>query len=151
MIKILKIGDTVYQNFKEKSIDENGNEIWNIPKDLEEFKAMAIDTINWQIGDNVKKALGNIQTNLSASNAKAIALLAKLMKPTQTQLDNLTDLEKDSWNKLKSLADNGYADSQLLNNSLATVNIEIQKGSDKIVRVTNANSIEEVVAILNEG
>lgn len=150
MIKILKIGDTVYQNFEEKTFDEQGNEIWNIPTDVEEFKKLVIDTINWQIGDNVKKALGNTQTLLSASNAKAIALLAKLMKPTQTQLDSLTILEKDSWNKIKNLADNGYADSQLLNNSLTKVSEEIQKWTDKIIRITKAKKLDDIINILNE-
>ena len=150
MIKILKKNNLIYQNFEEKSIDEQGNEVWNIPTDLEEFKAIAIDTISWQIGDNVKKSLGDIQTLLSASNAKAIALLAKLIKPTQAQLDNLTPLEKDSWVKLKALADNGYADSKLLNNSLTNVTTFIQKGSDKIARVVKAKTLEDVINILNE-
>ncbi len=150
MIKILKNGDEIKTNFSEKEVLEDGTVVWNIPQNLEEFKSMAIDTINWQIGDNVKKSLGNTQTNLSASNAKAIALLAKLIKPTQTQLDSLTDLEKDSWGKLKSLADNGYADSELLNASLSSVSEFIQKGTDKIVRVTQTQNHDEVIAILNE-
>ena len=150
MIKILKKNDAIYYNFEEKYLDEQGNEVWNIPKDVEEFKKLAIDTISWQIGNNVKKSLGDTQTLLSASNAKAIALLAKLLKPTQAQISTLTTLEKDSWVKLKALADNGYADSELLNASLTNVTTFIQKGSDKIARVVKAKTLEDVINILNE-
>ena len=149
LIKKLKKDNLIYTNVEDKTV-EDGQEAWNIPQYLEEFKKLAIDTINWQIGDSVKKASGNMQTNLSASNAKAIALLAKLIEPSQEQLDKLTELEKDSWNKLDALAVGGYADSQLLNVSLASVSKFITKGTDKATRVINATTHEEVIAILNE-
>ena len=117
---------------------------------MEKFKEIAIDTINWQIGDNVKKALGNTQTNLSASNAKGITLVAKVLNGLNPALDGLTDLEKDSWNKMVALADGGYSDSELLNNSLTKVNEFIAAGTDRATRMASANSIEEVIAILNE-
>ena len=150
MIKILKIENKVYQNFEEKKLDEKGNEVWNIPTDLKEFRAMAVDTINWQIGDNVKKALGNTQTNLSASNAKGIVLVSKVLNTLNPNLDGLTDLEKDSWQKMVALADSGYSDSELLNNSLTKVSEYIEAGTDKIARITSANSIENIINILNE-
>ena len=149
-IRILKIGKEVRRDFSDKAIDKEGNELWNIPQDLEEFRKLAINTINWQIGDSVKKASGNTQTNLSASNAKAIALIAKLIEPSQEQLDSLTELEKDNWSKLDALANNGYADSQLLNVSLSSVSEFIAKGTDKATRVASATTHEEVIAILNE-
>jgi len=150
MIKQLKKYKQILQNFEEKTVAEDGTVEWNIPQDLEEFKVLAVDTVNWQIGEKVKKALGNTQTSLSAVNAKAIALLAKLAKPTQARLDKLTDLEKDSWDKLTTLAENGYADSQLLNTSLTKVSEYIGKGTNKIVRITQADSIDAIIDILNE-
>ena len=153
MIKMLKKGNDIYLNFEENS--EDGVEICNIPQDLEEFKVMAIDTINWQIGDSVKKASGGTQTNLSASNAKAIVLNSKkidlILKHLDLELDNsFSDLEKDSSNKMVALGNNGYADSQLLNVSLSSVSKFITKGTDKATRVINATTHEEVIAILNE-
>jgi len=150
MIKILKKGNQVFQNFDEKEILEDGTVIWNIPTDVEEFKALAIDTINWQIGDSVKKALGNTQTNLSASNAKGIVLVAKVLNSLSPKQTGLSDLEKDSFNKMIELGENGYADSGLLNASLSKVSEFIASGTDKAVRVTSATTIDEVIEILNE-
>ena len=93
-----------------------------------------------------------MQSNLSASNAKAIALLAKLLEPTQEQLDSLIDLEKDSWNKIKSLANNGYADSNMLNASLESVIVNIvniEDGNNKAQLILSATTHEVVVEILN--
>lgn len=180
MIKLLKIGNSVYEKIPlqvnkavEKEVDvkvletdENGKEIYTtkkqvvteyvetknelIPTDLEEFKAMAIDTINWVVGDNIKKALSNQQTLLSASNSKAIALLAKVVATLNPDVSGLTALEKSAYDSIQNLAANGYADSELLNASLASTDSEIAKASDKVTRITNATTIDEVIAVLNE-
>ncbi len=150
MIKMLKKNNQVFQNFEEKEILEDGTVVWNIPTNVEEFKAMAIDTINWQIGDGVKKAVGNTNVNLSASNAKGIALLAKVVNAQSPDTSSLTELEADSYNKLISLADGGYADSELLNASLTNVSEFIARATDKVARVTQAESIDDVITILNE-
>ena len=141
-IKILKENGFIRKNFEEGG--------WNVPTDLEEFKTLAVDTINWQIGDNIKKTLGNTQTNLSASNAKAIALSVKVISSLNPNLDSLTELEKDSWSKLVLLEQNGYADSQMLNTSISSVSEFIAKGTDKATRVSSATTHEEVIAVLNE-
>jgi len=149
MIKQIKIEELVYDNFEEKYKDEEGNIHWNIPTDLEEFRAIAIDTINWQIGDRVKK-ITKTNVNLSASNAKAIALIAKILNKENPDLTSgFTELEQDSWNKIVALADNGYADSEMLNLSLTSVIENINIGTTRIVAVTNASSLEEVINILN--
>lgn len=150
MIRTIKLKDTIYLGLSEKSVDEDGTVIWNIPTDIEELKLIAYDTINWSIGNKVKKAAGGAAVSLSASNAKGIALLTKLIKPTQTQLEALTELERDSFDKMKMLADNGYADSQLLNTSLTKVMEFVAEGTERASRVATAMSIDEVIAVLNE-
>ena len=150
MIKILKIDDLIYQNIDENATDENGEPLYDLPTDIDKFKALAIDTVNWQIGDNVTRSLGNTQTNLSASNAKAVVLLAKLIGTLNPDTTGLSQLELDSYNKMLALADNGYSDSELLNSSLAKVSEYIAAGTDRATRVSSANSIEEIIAILNE-
>jgi len=142
IIKLIKLNENIYQGL--------GLDSEFLPKNLEEFKTIAIDTVNWQIGDSVKKALGNTHTNLSASNAKAVALLAKVVASLNPTLNGLTELETDSYSKMVALADGGYADSELLNSSLSNVTEFIAKGTDKATRVGAAQSIDEVVAILNE-
>jgi hypothetical protein len=150
MIKILKINNQIFHNFNEKSIDEQGNETWNIPQDLEDFKSLAIDTLNWQIGQAVLKKAGGKQVDLSASNSKAIALIVKLLDALTPNLDNLTPLEKDSYNNLLALANSGYSDSEKLKKSTEAVAENIAKYTDKIQRVTQAKTHDEVIEILNE-
>lgn len=144
MIKEIKIGNLVYNNISKESEDNL------LPTDLEEFKKVAIDTINWQIGNGVKRAVGNTDVNLSAANAKAIVLLTKVMNTLNPSLDGLSNLEKDSYDKMTTLAGGGYADSELLNGSLGSVSELIAKSSDKVARVTSSTSIDEVITILNE-
>jgi len=150
MIKVVKIKDLVYTNIEEKTIDENGNEIWNIPSDLDEFKKVAIDTINWVAGDRVKKAVQNNITLLNASNSKAIVLLVKIINSLNPDLSNLSDNEKNAFNKMVALGDNGYADSKLLNTMIDSVTNNITSLSQKIADVEKAESIDEIIKILNE-
>lgn len=150
MIKQLKKGNQILSNFDEKTVSEDGSTIWNIPEGIDEFKTMAIDTINWQIGSNLKKAIGSTSVNLSASNSKGIALLAKVINAQNPDTSSLTELEADSYNKIIALADSGYADSELLNTSVSNIGKFVAAGTDKVVRVTNATSVSEVIEILNE-
>lgn len=151
MIKVFKKGDQIFHNFEEKEVLEDGTVVWNIPTDLDEFKALAIDTINWQIGDGVKKTVGNTSVNLSAANAKGIVLVAKLLNTLTPSMDGFTEREKESWNKMVTLAESGYSDSELLYNSLAKASEYIAQGTDKITHIAQAKTHDEIIAILNEG
>ena len=152
MIKViyLKKEGRIEENYTEKYLDENGNEVWNIPTDLSKFKEIAIDTINWKMGDNVKKMTGNVATNLNVANAKAIALLTKIISNGDPDLGDLSTLEKSNWEKLSTLANNGYADSELLDKSLSAVLDSISTGTTKIIAIMGASTIEEIIGILNE-
>ena len=149
MIKIIKIGDNIYQNYEEKTINENGQEVWNIPTDLTKLKAIATDTINWVAGDRVKKVVQNNITLLNASNSKAIVLLVKVINSLNPDLSKLTTNEKDAFDKMVTLGDNGYADSKLLNAMIDSVTNNITSLSQKIADVENATTIDEVISILN--
>jgi len=149
MIKIIKLGGSIYQNYEEKTINENGQEVWNIPTDLTKLKAIATDTINWVAGDRVKKVVQNNLTLLNASNSKAIVLLGKIINSLNLDLSNLSDNEKNAFNKMITLANGGYADSKLLNNMLDSVINNVINISQKIVDVENAKSINKVIDILN--
>lgn len=148
MIKVLKINNQIHINFEPFYLDNKGNKIWNITTDLEEFRKMTIDTINWWIGNNVKKQTGNF-TKLSASNSKAIVLLTKILASLNPDLSNLTDLEKSAWDKLVTFANNGYADSKLLNNSLQAVQDYVVKGNELINQALQSTTIDELIEILN--
>ncbi len=149
MIKLIKIGDLIYQGFQEKSIDENGNEIWNIPTDVEAFRKITINTINWWAGDKVKKQTGDF-TKMSTANSKAIVLIGKLLATLNPDDSKLTDLEKSAWDKLNTFATNGYADSELLNNSLTAVSDYVVKGGDLIDKALKATTLDELISVLNE-
>ncbi len=149
MIKLIKIDDLIYQGFQEKSFDENGKETWNIPTDVEEFRKITIDTINWWVGNKVKKQTGSF-AKMSAANSKAIVLLTKLLTTLSPDDSKLSDLEKSAWDKLTAFADNGYADSKLLNNSLMAVSDYVVKGGDLIDKTIKATTLDELISILNE-
>lgn len=148
MIKLLLISGVVLQNTEPFYIDENEQKVWNIPQDLVEFKKVGIDTINWVTGQAIKKALGN-DIQLSTSNSKGIILIAKLLSSSGIDTSSLTELETQSFNKMVSLAESGYADSELLNASLSNVDTYISKATEKIIAITNADSIDAVIDVLN--
>ena len=55
MIKIIKLGKAIYENIEPKTIDQDGNEIWNIPNDLKQLKQAFIDTVKWQANQSLKE------------------------------------------------------------------------------------------------
>ena len=149
MIKLIKINDLIYQNYEERYIDESGNEVWNIPNTLQELLPIVLDTINWWVGDKVKNATGDF-TRLSAANSKAIALLFKIVDSLQPDTSNLTEKEQSAYNAMKALADAGYSDSDLLNSSIQAVNEYIQRGEQLAGQAMQAQSVEELIGVLNQ-
>jgi len=55
MIRIIKLNNLIYANIEPKTTDENGNEIWNIPNDLDQLKQAMIDTVKWQANQKLKE------------------------------------------------------------------------------------------------
>jgi len=129
--------------------DEEGNKVWNIPMDVKKFRKIVIDTINWKIGDEVKKATGDL-AKLSAANSKAIVIVLKLLDTLSPDVSVLTDLEKSAYDKMLTLANNGYGDSELLNTSLDAITNGVTKGQDLISKALQATTIDELIGILNE-
>jgi hypothetical protein len=151
MIKWIKIGDLVYQNIEPKTIDEDGNEIWNIPSDLEKLRSCTIDTLNWLIGQSVKTTTGGQDiTKLSAANSKAVVLVTKLIESLNPDTSALTTKEQEIYDKMKLLAQSGYADSDLLLRSLDSVFEAIQQYSALVDEAVKAQSVDELIEILEK-
>ena len=155
LIKQIKIGNLEYRNFNIYDKDEIGNFLYPEFQDLENLKNVVIDTFLWKIGRLVLKSAGGKQVDLSASNSKAIVLNVKILNKIAEQIDLdlssfLTPLELESFNLEVQLAENGYSDSVKLKNTLVSVVDNISKYTERIQRVVNANSVEEVIGILNE-
>jgi len=110
MIRILKKQDTIYRNYEEKTIDENGEVNWTIPEDIDLFKKLAVDTF----------------------------------------LDDLTTTQSEIWDSLLKMGNSQYTDSELLKNTLINVEEYVKKGGDKINRILNATTIDDIIEILNE-
>jgi hypothetical protein len=149
MIKTIKIGDLVYQNIEAKTTDENGNEVWNIPNDLETLRNCVIDTFNWLVGQEVKKAIGGDFVKMSASNSKAIVLIIKALDSSADK-SNFTDTEKAIWDTMLNLGNSGYCDSELLLNSITAVGNKIQEFSSKISNAMKATTTDELISLLEE-
>jgi len=148
-IKILKVGETIYYGYPTQITDEQGNIISNIPESVDEFKAQVIDTLNWWVGQQIKKQLQNDFTKLSAANSKAIALIFKALKTLNPDITNFTETEKAIWDKLDALTETDYTDSQLLDKTLEVVTAYIQEGDELINKALQAETIDELIEILN--
>ena len=148
-IKILKIGNEIKTNFPARFIDEQGNEQWNIPTDLEELRACVIDTINWKAGNEATTTIGDM-VKLVAANSKAIAMLVKVIDKLGPDLSELTENERQAYEVAKELAQGGYADSLLLTSALNTAKSVSLQASELEEQAKNAASIDELIAILNK-
>jgi len=149
MIKIIKIRDSIYQNIEAKTIDENGKEAWNIPNDLDQLKQVAKDTVNWYVGSKIKEAVEGNVTLLSASNSKAIVLLAKVLNTLSPDISGLSKKEQNIYNNILTLANNGYADSNLLDNMLSNIISNVTNVPTIVSKIENAATIDEIIDILN--
>ena len=149
MIKELKVGNTIYTNYMEKTTAENGEIVWHIPTNLTKFREVCLDTIKWQIGNNVKLSVKR-EMNLSVVNSKAIALVVKVLDNMHPDFSSgYTDLEKNNWQRIVALSSNGYSDSELLNNTLKVISESLALGTEKMVAISEASTIDEMITILN--
>jgi len=55
MIRIIKLGDLIYENIEPYYLDENGKQIWQIPNDVNKLKQAFIDTVKWQANMKLKE------------------------------------------------------------------------------------------------
>ena len=51
----IKLGDKIYDSLVPVQYDEEGNEVWNIPNDLDQLKQALIDTVKWQANQKLKE------------------------------------------------------------------------------------------------
>ncbi len=65
MIRLIKLGNFIYENIEPKMIDENGNEIWNVPNDELALKTAFKDTIDWYTDRYIKEKFEQQQENLA--------------------------------------------------------------------------------------
>lgn len=149
MVKLIKIGDLVYQNAEEKTIDENGNEVWNIPSTVEELQPVVLDTINWWVGQKVKSTTGDY-AKMSAANSKAIALLYKLVNGLNPDTSGLTAKEKQIYDSMQTLAASGYSDSDLLLGSIQSVENFVSQGAQLSSEAMAATDVDGLIAVLNK-
>ncbi|HCB69333.1 MAG TPA: hypothetical protein DEP48_03135 [Persephonella sp.] len=63
MIRIIKLGNTIYENIEAKEIDGQGNEIWNVPNDVVQLKKALSDTLAWLAKQRVNSILDQYQYN----------------------------------------------------------------------------------------
>ena len=144
MIKVIKIGNLIYENIEPKFIDESGNEIWNIPNNAEDLKRTLVDTLGWIVGQNIIKAVGDANKKDTATS-KAIVLLAKVISTLNPDLDSLTDTEKSIFEKMNQLGSIGYSDSELLNNTFEQIITNLNWYKEKVEELENLNTLDELV------
>ena len=145
MIKIIKIGNLIYQNIEAKTIDENGNEVWNIPSDPVELKAALADTLGWIVGQNIVKTIGDANKKDTATS-KSVVLLAKIIASLNPDTSTLTATEQDIFQKMLDLGSIGYSDSELLNNTIGAIQAELTDYAAKIAELEKLSTLDELIA-----
>jgi len=121
MIKVIKLGNLIYERIEPKTVDENGNEVWNIPNDPDQLKFALNDTLGWLVAQKILKTVGSADKK-DASVSKSVMLLAKIISTLNPDLSSLTTKEQSAFRAMVDLANTGYTDSDLLNNMLTELN-----------------------------
>jgi len=101
MLRIVKLGDLIYENIEENIIDEQGNQVLNpvLPQDLAGLKQAFVDTLLWLQNKRIKDVLsqydyldmGDLLDTANNSNdpdnAEAVAIL-NWYRAYYTEIDN---------------------------------------------------------------
>ena len=90
MIKLIKLGNLIYENIETKTIDENG--IWNIPNDETVLKTAFKDTIDWYTDKYIKDKFNQIQENLTDITSEML-YLQSLTNRTAEQDARLAEIQ----------------------------------------------------------
>ena len=107
MIRVIKLKDLVYENIEAKYIDENGNEIWNIPSTVSELQKAYSDTLIYlskqRLNQILEKfsynGLADVQFYASQNDEEALQLLDwyqayddAIWNWIDNEVSNITDL-----------------------------------------------------------
>ncbi len=63
MITIIKLGNLIYENIEAKTIDEEGNETWNVPNDPVQLRNALSDTLTWLAKQRLERILDEYSYN----------------------------------------------------------------------------------------
>ena len=93
MIKIIKIGNLMYENVEAKTIDpETNQEIWNVPNTEPELKAAFKDTIDWYTTRYINDKFSQMQEDLTDITSEML-YLQSLTNRTAEQDARLTEIQ----------------------------------------------------------
>lgn len=160
MIRVIKLGDVIYQGIESKvwraEDPDNPNSsaklVYNplLPSDAESLKNTLMDTLGWIVGQEIVKTVGD-SNKKDASNSKAIVLLAKLISTLNPDTSGLTENELNAYNKMLALAENGYSDSTLLNRTLDAVISKLHWYAEKLnelnsIDTNSADALDKLIA-----
>lgn len=84
MLRIIKLGDFVYENIEPILVDEEGNQIWQVPQDLDRLRSAFQDTLLYLASRRLKRiceqygyyGLGDIRLYTEQGDPEAQALLS---------------------------------------------------------------------------
>jgi len=93
MIKLIKLGNRIYENIEAKTIDpETNQEIWNVPNDETALKTAFKDTIDWYTDKYIKDKFNQIQEDLTDITSEMV-YLQSLTNRTAEQDARLTEIQ----------------------------------------------------------
>ncbi len=149
MIKIIKIGDLVYQNIEPYYIDENNQKHWNIPNTPDALKSVIEDTLAWLTSQKIQNAIGG-QSKVNTSASKSVVLLAKLINTLNPDTTKLTDNEQAIYQDMLTLADNGYSDSNLLKQSFDNIKTALTNYNNLMNELQSLTTVDDMIKFLED-
>jgi hypothetical protein len=148
-IKRIKIGSADHRNLWTYEPDEDGGVTYNIPTDVEEFRLLAIDTVQWLLGKTALTAAGGTSSKIDEVMTRGITLVSKAVLDLGLDTSEYSDNEKESFDLMSELYDNGYADNEQLVSTLRVLTPGIADAESKITDIVAATTIEDIIDVLN--
>jgi len=148
-IKQLKIDNVIHTNVYTYDQEEDGTKHFNVPTNIDDFKAIAIDTLNWLIGKNILTVAGGKAIDVGTANSKLGVLLVKGLMQLGLDKNQFTELEQETLTMCETLYDAGYSDSEKLRDTVNSLLPTISSFTEKITKVNESETIEDIIEILN--
>jgi len=63
MLRVIKLGELIYENVEPRYVDENGKEVWIVPNTVSELQKALADTLAWLEKQRLQKVLDSYGYN----------------------------------------------------------------------------------------
>ena len=131
MLRVIKLGELIYENVEPRYVDENGKEVWIVPNTVSELQKALADTLAWLEKQRLQKVLDSYGYNgladvyvyASQNDAEAQAILSWYTNSNGNGYDDLI------WNWIENELPKYQTVDELLSIDLRQVEEQIYQQS----------------------